>query len=202
MQDFNESNLIEELSGLPGSMRVVFAAACAERLMPAYRKFEVQDDQEAPNALERALSAVWDDPSPIRDRERLEQLIEDLMALVPQEESCTQPWTQDMTNAQNAGMSVLYVLRTKLAGDAQEAAWAARVAYEALDNVVINQEKIDTSLPGEEQRVLAHPLLQAEFARQQRDIDELRCSKSEQSVLAARIRDRAKDEASVFFGSQ
>lgn len=200
MKTFDESMLVAKLESLPVPLRVAFAAACAERQMPAYRRFEGRNGREEPNALECALADVWDDPSPATDGEAFEQRIEELMALIPQEEGFQQPWTQDVTNAQNAGMSAVYALRAKLAGEAQEAAWAARVAYEALDNFVINSEDIDTNQPGEEQRVLAHPLVQAELARQHRDLDELGAGRQDPAALTARLRERARTEAAVFFG--
>lgn len=98
-------------------------------------------------------------------------------------------------------MSVAYALRARLSGDAQEVAWSARVAYEALDHFVINRENVDTNIPGEEQRVLSHPLVQAEFARQRRDLDELLCTPPHQVKLTInRVRDRARVEAAEFFG--
>ncbi|MFO0758498.1 MAG: DUF416 family protein [Byssovorax sp.] len=200
MRTFDESNLIAALERLPAPLRVVFAAACAERQMPAYRRFEAQNGQDAPNALDRALADAWMDPSPVQDREGFNRLIEELMALVPQEEGFRRPWTQDATNAQNAGMAAVYVLRTKLAGEAQEAAWTARVAYEALDNFVINSAGIDMNKPGEEPRVIAHPLVQAELDRQQRDLDELGAGDRDQPRLCARLRARAVAEAAIFFG--
>ena len=168
--------------------------------MPAYRRVEAMDGREVPDALERALEEVWSDPGLAQDRGALEQRIEELMALIPQEEGFQQSWTQEVTNAQNAGMSAVYALRAKLAGEAQEAVWAARVAYEALDNFVINSENIDTNKPGEERRVLAHPLVQAELARQHRDLDELDAGKQDPAALIARLRDRARAEAASFFG--
>lgn len=200
MRTFDESKLIARLERLPAPLRVTFAAACAERQMPAYRRFEAQDGREAPDALECALKAVWTDPSLVQDREEFEQRIEELMALIPQEEGFQYRWTQEVTNAQNAGMSALYALRAMLAGEAQEAVWAARVAYEALDNFVINSENIDTNKPGEEQRVIAHPLVQAELARQHRDLDELAAGKQDPAELIAGLRDRAIAEAAIFFG--
>jgi uncharacterized protein YjaG (DUF416 family) len=168
--------------------------------MPAYRRFATKDGRDCPDALEYALEEVWANPGQVRDREEFEQRIETLMALVPQEEGFRGPWTQEVTNAQNAGMSAVYALRAKLTGAAQEAAWAARVAYEALDNFVINSENIDTNKPGEERRIIAHPLVQAELARQHRDLEELDAGKQEVTSLIARLRDRARAEAAIFYG--
>lgn len=87
-------------------------------------------------------------------------------------------------------------------GEPQEAAWAARVAYEALDNFVINSEDVDMTMPGAELRVLAHPLVQAELARQLRDIEDLKLHGSEPMQTAlARVRSRATADANHFFHS-
>lgn len=167
--------------------------------MPAFRHFEIQNRREVPGALERALEDVWTHPTVVRDRENFEQRIEELMALIPHDEDFVNAWTQEVTNAQNAGMSAVYALRAKLAGEAQESALAARVAYEAVDNFVINNENIDTNGPGEARRVSMHPLVQAELGRQQRDLDELDDGTQDQSLLIARLRDRARAEAAIFF---
>lgn len=200
MRTFDEAKLTFALEHLSVPLRVAFAAACAERQMLAYRQFQARHGRDPRNALERALDDVWRDPGLVQEREQFEQRIEELMPLIPQQEGVQQSWTQEATNAQNAGMCTVYALRAKLRGEAQEAAWAARVAYEGLDNVAINAENIDTNTPGEEHRVLSHPLVQAELARQQRDIDELLAGKQDPAKLIARLRQRAREEAVGFFG--
>ena len=145
---------------------------------------------------------VWAEPNRVKNAPELTRQIEEVMALNPHEEDVEGPWTQDATNAQNAGMSVAYALRTRGTGEAQEAAWAARVAYEALDNFVINRENIDTNMPGAEQRILSHHLVQAELARQRRDLDELMAAADTEALsVLPRIRDRARAEAATFFGA-
>lgn len=202
MQNFDEAKLISEIGVLPPPLRVAFAAACAERQMLAYRQFEVHCGRSSPNALELALQALWAQPEQPQNVEAFEEQIEALMSLVPQEDSINGPWTQDATNAQNAGMAAIYALRTKLRGDPQEAAWAARVAYEALDNFVINSEDIDTNVPGAERRVLAHALVQAELARQLSDIQDLKMHASEPVPTAvAQARTRATADAHRFLRS-
>jgi hypothetical protein len=63
-------------------------------------------------------------------------------------------------------------------------------------------EDIDTNVPGAEARVLAHPIVQAELARQRRDIDELDSAPAQDlGAVVARLRDRAKVEAASFFGA-
>lgn len=210
MQIFDEAKLISELGALPPPLRVAFAAACAERQMPAYREFERRCGRSGANALDLALQDVWAHPEPPQDIAAFEEQIEALVSLVPQEDSIDGRWGQDAINmapigrwnAQNAGMTALYALRTRLGAEPQEAAWAARVAYEALDNFVINSEDIDMNMPGAELRVLAHPLVQAELARQLRDIEDLKLHGSERVQTAlARVRSRARVDPIRFFRS-
>ncbi|WP_437949188.1 DUF416 family protein [Sorangium sp. So ce296] len=202
MRKFDESNLISNLERLPIPFRVAFAAACAERQMSAYRRFATQKGQTSTNTMDMALDTVWADPNATPNAADLEHQIETIMDLIPQEGSIEGPWTQDATNAQNAGMAVAYALRAKLAGEAQEAAWAARVAYEALDNLISNNERIDPNTPGNELRILSHPLVQAELGRQERDIRTLLAADHRETTRTVQeLRDRARADASAFFGS-
>jgi hypothetical protein len=80
---------------------------------------------------------------------------------------------------------------------------SAEQVYNALDQFVINRENIVMWQPGAEERILAHPLIQAELARQRRDIEELLgAAEADADVrqTAERFRARAKAEAGIVFG--
>lgn len=169
--------------------------------MPAYRLFAMRTERNPTNSMEIALETLWADPNATENAADLERQIEAIMSQIPQENCVEGPWTQEATNAQNAGMAVAYALRTKLAGDAQEAAWAARVAYEALDNFVINTESIDTNTQDNELRVLSHPLIQAELGRQERDVRTLLAANNREIARTVQeIREQARAEAATFLG--
>jgi len=183
-------------------LRVIFATSCAERLMPAYWLFHTESGEGDPVAMSRALEDLWSNPVlPEVHEEVYEQQLEKVMSLIPRDYEIGRSWTEQTTYAQDSLISLAYALRTRLTGEPQEAAWSARVAYEALDHFVINLEDIDTNKPGGEERVICHPIVQAELKRQQRDLDELLDS-SGQNVheIALRFRDRACAEAGSFFG--
>lgn len=202
IREFDERRLIAELERLPVPSRIAFAASCAERQMRAHRLFRAQEPRANAAVVERALEDAWTVPDQITDAGVLERQLEEVMALIPQEDNVEISWTQTTTNAQNAAMAVAYTLRTRLSGDAQEAAWAARVAYEALDNFVINTECIDPGVPGGRSRILMHPLVQAELERQERDMQALlTASESQAAEVRRQLRDRAKAESAVFFGA-
>ena len=117
------------------------------------------------------------------------------MALIPDEDDG--PWIPEQAAGEDAGAAVAYALRCRQNGRGQEAAWSARRAYEALDHYVINHEDIDVNLPGAEEEVLAHPVVQSELARQLRDLEDLSLMGPD---AALRLRDRAAAEAASFFG--
>jgi uncharacterized protein YjaG (DUF416 family) len=200
---FDEEELVAKLRRLPIAFRVIFATACAERLMPAYRLFYTEVGDGDPVAMSRALQDLWSNPVlPEVHEDVYEQQLEKIMGLIPQDGKLGASWSDQAIYAQDSGMSLAYALRARLTGEPQEAAWSAQVAYSALDNFIINREGIDTNKPGGEQKVISHPIVQTELGRQQRDLNELLDS-SDQDVqeISFRFRDRARVEAGSFFGS-
>src|SRR5262249_15111322 len=98
--------------------------------------------------------------------------------------------------ANDAASAVVYALRCWKTGSAQDAAWAARRAYEALDTAVIERSGADMNAPGAEASVLSDPLIQAELARQMRDVEELRVAQQREfSSIVRSMRARARADA-------
>ena len=60
---YDETKLLAELQRLSPLLRVIFAAACAERQMPAYRAFIGHRDDGDSNELVLALNDVWTAPA-------------------------------------------------------------------------------------------------------------------------------------------
>jgi hypothetical protein len=116
------------------------------------------------------------------------------MELIPSEDE--DPWFDEQAYADDAASAIAYTLRALDSGESQEAAWAARRAYEAADHHVMHRLGIE----GESQ-ALAHPIVQTEFSRQGRDLEELLGDPQGSTVLFARLRERAKAEAATFFAS-
>ena len=107
------------------------------------------------------------------------------------------PWVPEYPAADDAAAALAYSFRCRRNESPKEAVWAAGRAYQALDDYVVTNENIDTGAPGAETEVLNHPLVQAELARQSRDLDELR----EGKITVGELRDRAKAEATEFLPS-
>ena len=111
------------------------------------------------------------------------------------EPSDEQPYAED------AVVALVYALEARVTQGSQEAAWSARRAYEALDRFVMYDDS-GVIVMANEQRLLEHPLVQAELARQKRDLDELRAVGDQDARdVAARLRDRAKEDARFVFGA-
>jgi uncharacterized protein YjaG (DUF416 family) len=191
---YDEQEIIRKLDQLHTRAKVAFAAACAERQVPGYVAFSRQTGRGEPHALIDILERVWRDVlgDKMLDDEIQRQLAR-CMALIPQEDEG--PWVNEQAYAEDAASAVVYALRARTTGESQEAAYAARVAYEALDHHVINRLGVE-----DDDHVLAHPVVQAELAHQHRDLDELLGASADLTALLIRLRDRASTEAATFFG--
>ena len=195
----NEQSLVTELERLPSPFRVVFAAASAERLLPAYVAFSRQTGRGDAPTLTAVLERLWLDAQGNRmDARQVQENLDVSMSLIPQEDSG--PWVPGQAWAEDAAAAVAYALRCRQNGQSQEAAWAARRAYEALDHFVIGREGIDTNRAGAEEQVLSHPLVQAELLRQRRDLRELLAANQQDVVrVAQQMRQRAQAESATVF---
>jgi len=192
--------MLNRLSGMPRPLRVAFAGLCAERLLPAYVRFSEEARRGNPGELAGILDHLWTDieagavvPADIDSR------LEKSMALVPGEDDV--PWVESQAAGEDAAEALVYALRCCKTGDGQDAAWAAECVYEALDNFVINELNLDMNSPGAGDHVLSHPLMQAELARQQRDLEELSATDGQLTAEVVRcLRARAREEAKILFG--
>ena len=195
---YNEDLLIDKLEKLPTRLRVLYAATCTERLFPAYECYLEKSAKRVEHNLQALLQRLWLDVSgeAMSDSE-IENGIDKCMNEI--QDINDSDWIDEA--AEGAASSLCYALRCRKNGEAQEAAWATRVLYDTLDHFVINKEDIDINESGAEDRVLAHPLMQAELARQHRDLEELLFFEDKNIVdLVSRLRERARTEPHMFFG--
>lgn len=193
MLRYDEATIVRDLNRVASKSRVAFAASCAERLFPAYEDFCRRVGRGDQATLGGILARVWEHL--LGDQMSSEQVREDLgrcMELIPGEDEV--PWVDEQAYADDAASAIAYALRTLDSGESQEAAWAARRAYEAADHHVMYRLGLEA-----ESQVLAHPVVQTEFSRQRRDIEELLAAPEGSAVLYVRLRDRARAEASTFF---
>jgi len=196
---FDEADLTGRLERIPWQVRVLFAAACAERLAPSYATFSASTGSGDPLALGNFLSRLWEDIAgkQMADNE-VEVLIKECMELWPREDD--EPEVLEQSQAEDAAAAVAYALRCRRSREAQEAAWFARRVFEAIADYVATRESIDPNSPDAEIRVLAHPLVQSGLSRQDRDLDELAwLGQADVRDVARRFHDRAKREPAIVF---
>ena len=190
---FEEAQLLSKIEHLSRHDRTAFAGACAERMLRAYFKFSDRTGRGNPHKLREILTRLWSDlAGNAMSEAEAEAQIRETNDLIPCADDL--PWVPEQPAAEDAAEAVAYALRSRQSGSSQEAVWAAYCAYEALDDFVINHEHIDTNIEGAHARVLAHPLIQAELLRQQRDLEEILRG----TITLQQLRERSKEEAAYF----
>lgn len=196
---YDRQRLINQLEAISRPLRVAFAAICSERLAPAYARFSEDAQRGNPAEVAEILDYLWADiEAGARVHAGIDGQIERCMALIPGEDDV--PWIASQAAAEDAVEALVYALRCCKTGESQEAAWAAECVYEALDHWVIGRLHLDMNSPGAEDRVLLHPLVQTELARQQRDIDEFAgMTGLLTTIVLRRLRARAREEARILF---
>jgi len=136
-RDYDETEIAGGLATLPCVARALFACACAERLMAAFRWFCNMTGGASYKVVREALDSAWspNDADPAAGER-------DIAALVPGDKEGELPLGSAV--AQNAVASVAYALQARRTGDVQTAVWAARQLYEAADAVVQQGAAVQT----------------------------------------------------------
>ncbi len=199
MYKYDEKANVAVLESVAPGLRPAFAAACAQRVLPCYRAYAKAVGLGTFEAVAAHLDYAWDCLlSGHLDPEQSAARSEACMALIPGEEGTAWAslWAPQRPYAEDAVAALTYALRSMARCDPQEAAWAGRRAYEALDYMVINVLGIR-----DEAAILAHPAVQAELARQQRDLSDLAGGQTAAGDVVAALLRRSHDEASEFFGA-
>jgi len=193
---FDKALLLSLLQQLSKKERSAFAAACAHRLLPFYQAFSMRAGRGNPKELSDLLERLWDDltEAPMSETE-LTARIQTCMILIPREDDG--PWIFEQRLGDDAATAVAYALRCRKNGLAQEAAWAAERAYEA---VMYFCQKADLSGQQRNPRLVTRsqaqveirrrteePIVQNELRRQQRDLEEL----LNKEVPLAHLRERS-----------
>lgn len=201
MLRYDEALLVANLRTLRETGRAIFAASCAERMLPVYWWFhERTGGRGNPTALESALGALWDSLLGTVEAVTLEEHRNVAEELVPYEDDS---WVEECAFAQHAAATVAYAIRCRLSGNAEEAGWAARQVYEAIDLWVADRDDVDFNAPGAEVRIATDPLIQAELKRQRDDIEEIGGVSDnlvEGAPLVVRIRGRARTDGMTLLG--
>jgi len=197
---YDESALLAKLTGLSPRQRTLFAAACAERLVPLYRWSIRQAPAIRADSLERGLETLWHTATATTWTADLEDVRNLAMNSVPDDDSLG---TASLASRYAGYMptALAYAVACHQSEDPQQAVWAARQPYDAIDLWVATPSEIDFNEPGVEGRVASAPLIQAELSRQSRDLYDLEAAGGRHDAMVAQsLRDRALLEGSRLFG--
>jgi hypothetical protein len=137
VSEYNETEIAGDLAAIAPEARQLFACACAERLMPAFRWFCDRKGSTDFGVVREALDAAWSSAGTSWSAGASE-----VAALVPDVEEGGMALASAV--AQNAVACVAYALEASQAGDVQNAVWAARQLYEAADAVVQQGSAVNT----------------------------------------------------------
>jgi len=188
MLRYDEEGLLRRLSRLDPWGRSLFAAACAERLLPVFAAYEKHDPGSG--AFWRAaLDDMWDalgQPEGLRDEAAIARLEAKCLGRIPDEDAAPD---DSAVYAANAGAAVTYALRTLLDSDPQNGVWAATQIWEAIDFHLGSDDD------------LGNPLKQRELSRQETDLQDIERVRSGDAGIVTAIRLRASQDAASLFES-
>ncbi|CAD85170.1 DUF416 family protein [Nitrosomonas europaea] len=200
--EFSESKLKEILDQLPIEAQSAFAASCAQRIFTCYVEYArvAKSKKVDLDAYSEAISYVWNAViAGNHDAIILNGLLERCMAVLPSEEDA---WESGTPYAEDAAAAIIYSLRSLASGCPQEAIWAAKRVYEAVDNFVVNTYNVNTNATDGEKFILDHPIVSNELSRQLRDLNEIINSKRDSESLKKTIKiimERSKSESNDLF---
>lgn len=118
--------------GLPRQHKAVFAASCAERLVPNYRAFYLTEKWGNLDALENGISFVWENVlQEDIDKSEIEALAEACRQAAPDSETFTTAFTGAAIDA--AG-TVYYSLKALRSNDPKYAIQAGVASFNAVEN--------------------------------------------------------------------
>ncbi len=168
---FDLARLLRPLRALPVRSRAAFAAACAERLAPAYAAWRRRTGRV--DASQEILDRLWAGERPIVE----------CSALIPGDD---EPFLDERPYAVHAMSALACAVRAF--EDLAEAVRAAEHARAAAAHHVSHRLGLGDAA------VSSHIVVQAELARQERDLEDLAANGE-----LARLRERAREDAAAFF---
>jgi len=201
MLTFERRQITDQIDPLPKRLRVAFAVACAQRLLPCYIRTSADNPTGNPKAATRIVCELWNAVERnTLDPEELQRALVACDAIIPDYEP---KYFDGLEYAEDAIVSLSHALRAALGGESDEAMCAAERAYNALDEYINQKFRIDINAPGAQSRIDSFPIIQAELARQQADLADLRAAAKNpgsEAAVIARIKHRAEHDAASFFG--
>jgi uncharacterized protein YjaG (DUF416 family) len=179
----------QELEQLGGEHRMVFAASCCERVVPAYEAFSQEDGWGDSRPLREAVDAVWAAvEGAALDRNDAQRLIAQVEQQVPHLDD---PFTSVFAApAQSAAIAVVEAVKCAETGAADHAAEAAGQTVDAFEAYVDEVEGEGAVYDAD--RVTSSPVYEGELSDQREDLALLGGEGEISAELVERIRARAR----------
>lgn len=196
MYNYDEDALVAELGQIDVRGRIAFALAAATRQIGNWEWYARQFDPKNLDIMRHVTERLWIEiltntliPSAWFDME------EQLEIPIPRDDE-PEKYVVCHAVAEHAICSLIYAIRCIGNGDPQEAGWAARRAYELVDQAVIRilDEGRDSY---NEAAIISHPIVQRELSRQRRDIEFLLGSSGQETETLTVLRSLAISENSL-----
>ena len=188
---FDPEFLERELSRLPQMHRVVFAAACCERLLPNYAAFARQVHWGDPNTLRRALDYIWRSITERSvDRGAVDFLMRECDAVVPDTEDFE---TGLVSAALDAGTAILGTLHALLDGGTNHVLEVASYCRDTVHMYIQDRDDLDYRDPLFDSKIERDPLMTREIERQSALLSTLATSPILDDRLLKSIREESAD---------
>ena len=170
MEVFDEKRLERSLRKLPAWKQVAFMALLGARMLPNYRRFSAETGFGDVSVLEETLDAAWTWIESGRLPANSTALLKACEGQLPDPEKSTHPFTWPAVDAACVAQMTL----TAIVGpDQLPLTVAASVARDTVDMFVQEFLVRDPNVPGYQEVVLRHPLMQRELRRQREDLEML-----------------------------
>ncbi|GGA46479.1 DUF416 family protein [Dyella nitratireducens] len=169
---YDEQALKQQLSAMPERSIVAFALCCSTRQLNAFEAYADKFLPEKREAARHIVESLW---ATIIFGENTPVMWSEQLAIVEETYPDEQDhWAPFHVYGGNALSSLIYTIRSLLASaDVQEAAWAARIAYESADQAALRSLDKMRGSPEIEQLVVASDIVQRELHRQSDDLQSL-----------------------------
>lgn len=192
---FDPAWLIDGLMRLAPRLRVAFAAACTERLRPAYARHQQRTGAVSDEAT-ADLEHIWRDCEAGEAAPAWAQGANERLRAATAHIDLTRKHPA-YSASEAFALALQDSLDVHVSGYPLSAAVAAQRGYQVLEDLVFRRSEADIAQPGAFEAALrGDPLVQAELARQRRDLNDLLLTDDETAVIGA-LRTRAETEDAV-----
>jgi uncharacterized protein YjaG (DUF416 family) len=168
---FDEESLLAKVRPLGVKLRVAFLLSIAERLKGNYLAFKKETKAGDVKALEDALASGWRFVAGGEVHEKaIESGIERCEGAAPDSEEHDSLLLSSALDAASCAGLVLELIRDN---DPELVVDGASLARDTIDRYITEKDDLDPSDARFEERILEHPLMQAELKKQREDIESL-----------------------------